>query len=157
MPKLTRLTSLYVRRELQRVFRDNYLPLVARHIVAQRDDGGGANGRWQSLRINFDVESMRATIETMEALPPARIERRPANLLREYRKELTIWRRKRTTARARVAKYARLVRYHSKPRKRRGGGNSESIDRWGAGMSLLWGRRPDSVFGQLHLRVKGQA
>jgi len=122
MPKLTRLTSLYVRRELQRVFRDNYLPLVARHIVAQRDDGGGANGRWQSLRINFDVESMRATIETMEALPPARIERRPANLLREYRKELTIWRRKRTTARARVAKYARLVRYHSKPRKRRGGG-----------------------------------
>lgn len=121
MPKLTRLTSQYVRQELQRIFRDKYLPLVARHILAQRDDGGGSTGRWESFRINFDVESLRATIEMMEALPRSRIERRPPNLLREYQRELTIWRRKRTTARARVAKYARLVRYHSKPRKRRGG------------------------------------
>lgn len=118
MPKLTRLTSQYVRRELQRVFRDKYLSTLFRHITAQRFDGG----RWESFRINFDVESLRASIETLEALPRARIERGPANLLREYQRELTIWKRKRTTARARVAKYTRLVRYHSKPGKRRGGG-----------------------------------
>lgn len=118
MPKLTRLTSQYVRRELQRVFRDKYLSTLFRHITAQRFDGG----RWESFRINFDVECLRASIETLEALPRARIERGPANLLREYQRELTIWKRKRTTARARVAKYTRLVRYHSKPGKRRGGG-----------------------------------
>jgi hypothetical protein len=152
MPKLTRLTSQYVRRELQRVFRDKYLSTLIRHITAQQSDGA----RWESFRINFDVESMRMMVEAMEALPRARIERGPANLLREYRKELTIWKRKRTTARARVAKYTRLVRYHSKPGKRRGGGNSESIDKWGAGMDVVLGQRPDSAFGRLHLLVKGQ-
>ena len=121
MPKLTRLTSQYVRRELQRVFRDKYLSAVARHIVAQRADGGGSTGKWEPYRIMFDVESMRAMIETLEALPRARVERKPASPLRDYHRELTIWKRRRTTARARVAKYARLVRYHSKPRKRRGG------------------------------------
>jgi len=122
VPKLTRLTSQYVRRELQRVFRDKYLPLVARHILAQRDNGGGSTGRWESLRINFDVEPLRATIEMMDALPRSRIERRPPNPLREYQRELTIWKRRRTTARTRVAKYARLVRYHAKPRKKKGEG-----------------------------------
>ena len=119
MPKLTRLTSQYVHRELQRIFRDKYLSAVRRHIVAQRADGGG---RWESFRIMFDVESMRAMIETFEALPRARLERKPASPLREYSRELTIWKRRRTTARARVAKYARLVRYHAKPRKKTGGG-----------------------------------
>jgi len=122
MPKLTRLTSRLLRKELLRVFRDRYLPNVARHIVAQKDDGGGATGRWESLRINFDVESLRPLVESLEALPKVRIVRRPVNLLREYQKELTVWKRRRTTARARVAKYARLVRYHRKPGKRRGGG-----------------------------------
>ena len=121
MPRLTRLTSQYVRRELQRIFRDKYLSAVARHIVAQRADGGG---RWEPFRIMFDVESMRPMIEAMEALPRARIERKPASLLRDYQRELTIWKRRRTHARARVAKYARLVRYHSKPPKKRGGGGS---------------------------------
>jgi hypothetical protein len=114
MPRLTRLTSQYVRRELQRVFRDKYLPSVARHIVAQRADGGG---RWEPFRIMFDIESMRPMIEAMEALPRARVERRSASPLREYSRELTIWKRRRTTARARVAKYARLVRYHRKSAK----------------------------------------
>jgi hypothetical protein len=114
MPRLTRLTSQYVRRELQRVFRDKYLPSVARHIVAQRADGGG---RWEPFRIMLDIESMRPMIEAMEALPRARIERKPASPLREYQRELTIWKRRRTTARARVAKYARLVRYHRKSAK----------------------------------------
>lgn len=118
MPKLTRLTSQFVRRELQRIFRDKYLSTLFRHVTAQQPDCA----RWESFRLNFDVESMRMMVETLEALPRARIERGPANLLREYRKELTIWRRKRTTARSRVAKYTRLVRYHSKPGKRRGGG-----------------------------------
>lgn len=118
MPKLTRLTSQYVRRELQRVFRDKYLSTLFRHITAQRFDGA----RWESFRINFDVECLRPSIETLEALPRARIERGPANLLREYQRELTIWKRKRTTARARVAKFTRLVRYHRKTRKKTGGG-----------------------------------
>ena len=113
MPRLTRLTSQYVRRELQRVFRDKYLPSVARHIVAQRVDGS----RWEPFRIVFDVESMRPMIEAMEALPRTRIERKPASPLRDYQRELTIWKRRRTTARARVAKYARLVRYHRKSAK----------------------------------------
>jgi hypothetical protein len=114
MPRLTRLTSQYVRRELQRIFRDKYLSAVARHIAAQRADGGGATGRWEPLRIMFDVESIRAMIETLEALPRVRVERRPASPLREYQRELTIWKRRRTHARARVAKYARLVAYHRK-------------------------------------------
>ena len=155
MPKLTRLTSQYVHRELQRIFRDKYLSAVRRHIVAQRADGGG---RWESFRIMFDVESMRAMIETFEALPRARLERKPASPLREYSRELTIWKRRRTTARARVAKYTRLVRYHNKPRKKRGGGgNSENTDRWGAGRDVVSGQRPGSVSGWLHLLVKGQA
>lgn len=153
MPKLTRLTSKYVRRELQRVFRDKYLSAVARHIVAQRADGGGSTGKWEPFRIMFDIESMRAMIETMEALPRARVERKPASPLREYQRELTIAKRRRTNARARVAKYARLVRYHSKPRKRRGGSNR---DRWGAGMDLVSGQRPDSVFGLPRVLVKEQ-
>ena len=126
MPKLTRLTSQYLRRELQRVFREKYLPLVARHIVAQRDEGGGPSGRWQPYRMNFDVECLRAMIETMQALPGTRIERGPPNPLREYRQELAIWRRKRTRARTQVAKYARLVRYHKTPRK--SGGRLAAID-----------------------------
>jgi len=127
MPKLTRLTSQYLRRELQRVFREKYLPLVARHIVAQRDEGGGPAGRWQPCRMNFDVECLRAMIETMEALPRTRIERGPPDLLREYRRELAIWRRKRTHARVRVAKYARLVRYHKTLGK--SGGRPAAIDK----------------------------
>ena len=119
MPKLTRLTSQYVRRELQRVFREKYLPTVVRHITAQRADGGS---RWEPVRIHFDVESVRPMLEALEALPRARIQRKPESPLRKYQKELTIWKRRRTTARARVAKYARLVRYHAKPRKKRGGG-----------------------------------
>ena len=119
MPKLTRLTSQYVHRELQRIFRDKYLSAVRRHIVAQRADGGG---RWESFRIMFDVESLRPTIEMFEAMPRARIDRGPESPLRKYQKELTIWKRRRTTARTRVAKYTRLVRYHAKPRKKTGGG-----------------------------------
>lgn len=122
MPRFTRLTSQYVRRELQRLFRDKYLSAVARHIVAQWDYGGGPANRWEPCRLLFDVDCMRVMIETMDALPRARIERKPDSPLRDYQRELTIWKRRRTTARARVAKYARLVRYHSKPRKKRGGG-----------------------------------
>jgi hypothetical protein len=118
MPKLTRLTSQYVRRELLGLFRRKYLPLLVRHICRQPTDGS----TWPALAVPFDVESMRAMIETLESLPRARVERKPASPLREYRRELTIAKRRRTNARARVAKYARLVRYHSKPRKRRGGG-----------------------------------
>ena len=118
MPKLTRLTSQYVRRELLGLFRRKYLPLLVRHICRQPTDGS----TWPALAVPFDVESVRPMFEALEALPRARIQRKPESPLRKYQKELTIWKRRRTTARARVAKYTRLVRYHAKPRKKRGGG-----------------------------------
>jgi hypothetical protein len=118
MPKLTRLTSQYVRRELLSLLRRKYLPLLVRHIHRQPADASA----WPALALPIDVEPLRSMVETLEALPRTRIERKPTGPLREYQRELTIWKRKRTTARARVAKYTRLVRYHSKTRKRRGGG-----------------------------------
>ena len=118
MPKLTRLTSQYVRRELLGLFRRKYLPLLVRHICRQPTDGS----TWPALAVPFDVESLRPMFEALEALPRARIQRKPESPLRKYQKELTIWKRRRTTARARVAKYTRLVRYHAKPRKKTGGG-----------------------------------
>jgi hypothetical protein len=86
MPKLTRLTSRYMRQELLRVFRDKCLSSVARHIRGQPED----STHWPSFRITFDVEQLRPGIEAMEALPSARLERRPVGPLREYQKELTI-------------------------------------------------------------------
>ena len=154
MPKLTRLTSQYVRRELLGLFRRKYLPLLVRHICRQPTDGS----TWPALAVPFDVESVRPMFEALEALPRARIQRKPESPLRKYQKELTIWKRRRTTARARVAKYTRLVRYHAKPRKKTGGGgNSENTDRWGAGRDVVSGQRPGSASGWLHLLVKGQA
>ena len=152
MPKLTRLTSQYVRRELLGLFRRKYLPLLVRHICRQPTDGS----TWPALAVPFDVESVRPMFEALEALPRARIQRKPASPLREYSRELTIWKRRRTTARARVAKYTRLVRYHAKPRKKRGGGggNSEKTDKWGAGRDVVSGQRPGSVYGWLHLNLK---
>ena len=84
MPKFTRLTSQYVRRELLRLLRRKYLPLLARHIYRQ---------------------------------PAARREPK-AGQLSEYERQLKAWKRRRTIARGKVAKYARLVRYHRKPREK---------------------------------------
>ena len=36
----------------------------------------------------------------------------------EYERQLKVWKRRRTIARGKVAKYARLVRYHKKPREK---------------------------------------
>ena len=52
----------------------------------------------------------------MAALPTAR--REPKSKGCQYERQLKAWKRRRTIARAKVAKYARLVRYHSKPREK---------------------------------------
>jgi hypothetical protein len=49
----------------------------------------------------------------MAALPAARREPK-AGQLAEYERQLQAWKRRRTIARNKVAKYARLVRYHRK-------------------------------------------
>ena len=112
MPRFTRLTSHYVRRELLRLLRKKYLPLLARHIYRQPADAR----TWPTLALPIDVEPLRTGIEAMAALPTAR--REPKSKGCEYVRQLKVWKRRRTIARAKVAKYARLVRYHSKPREK---------------------------------------
>lgn len=112
MPKFTRLTSQYVRRELLRLLRKKYLPLLTRHIYRQPADAR----TWPTLALPIDVEPLRTGIEAMAALPTAR--REPKSKGCEYERQLKAWKRRRTIARAKVAKYARLVRYHSKPREK---------------------------------------
>jgi hypothetical protein len=109
MPRFTRLTSQYVRRELLRLLRRKYLPLLARHIYRQPADAS----TWPALALPIDVEPLRAGIEAMAALPAARREPK-AGQLAEYERQLKAWKRRRTIARTKVAKYARLVRYHRK-------------------------------------------
>lgn len=109
MPRFTRLTSQYVRRELLRLLRRKYLPLLARHIYRQPADAS----TWPALALPIDVEPLRAGIEALAALPAARREPK-AGQLAEYERQLQAWKRRRTIARNKVAKYARLVRYHRK-------------------------------------------
>jgi hypothetical protein len=115
MPRFTRLTSRYVRRELLRLLRRKYLPILARHIHRQPADAS----TWPTLALAIDVEPLRTGIEAMAALPTARREAKPEGQLAEYERQLKAWRRRRTIARTKVAKYARLVRYHRKPPAKR--------------------------------------
>jgi predicted metal-dependent hydrolase len=108
MPRFTRLTSQYVRRELLRLLRRKYLPLLARHIYRQRADAS----TWPALALPIEVEPLRAGIEALAAMPTAR--REPKGQLDEYERQLKAWKRRRTIARNKVAKYARLVTYHKK-------------------------------------------
>ena len=112
MPRFTRLTSQYVRRELLRLLRRKYLPLLARHIYRQPADAL----TWPALALPIEVEPLRTGIEAMAALPTAR--REPKAKGCEYERQLKAWKRRRTIARGKVAKYARLVRYHRKPREK---------------------------------------
>ena len=114
MPRFTRLTSQYVRRELLRLLRRKYLPLLARHIYRQPADAS----TWPALALPIEVEPLRAGIEALAAMPAARREPK-AGQLSEYERQLKAWRRRRTIAQGKVAKYARLVRYHRKPRENR--------------------------------------
>jgi hypothetical protein len=109
MPRFTRLTSQYVRRELLRLLRRKYLPLLARHIYRQPADAS----TWPALALPIDVEPLRAGIEALAAMPAARREPK-AGRLAEYERQLKAWKRRRTIARTKVAKYARLVTYHRK-------------------------------------------
>ena len=58
MPKFTRLTSQYVRRELLRLLRRKYLPLLVRHIYRQPADAS----TWSALALPIDVEPLRTEI-----------------------------------------------------------------------------------------------
>ena len=111
-PKFSRLTSRYVRRELMRLLRRKYLPLLARHVQYQPADSSA----WTPFKTVIDVSSLRTGIEAMAALPTARREPKPKGC--EYERQLKVWKRRRTIARGKVAKYARLVRYHKKPREK---------------------------------------
>lgn len=81
--KFSRLTSQYVRRELLRLLGRKYLPLMARHVQCQP----AGPTAWAPFKATIDLSFLQTGIETMAALP---------------------------TARVGVAKYARLVRYHRK-------------------------------------------
>ena len=114
MPRFTRLTSQYVRRELLRLLRRKYLPILARHIHRQPADAS----TWPTLALAIDVEPLRTGIEALAAMPAARREPKPEGQRSEYERQLKAWKRRRTIARTKVAKYARLVRYHQKSRKK---------------------------------------
>ena len=116
MPRFTRLTSQYIRRELLRLLRRKYLPLLARHIYRQPADAR----TWPTLALPVDVEPLRTGIEALAAMPSARREPKAGGQLAEYERQLKAWKRRRTIARNKVAQYARLVRYHRKHRETQG-------------------------------------
>lgn len=108
--RFTRLTARYVRRELLKHLRQKTLPALVRHVQWQPADGS----EWQLFKALIDVSHLRAGVEALAALPTARRDASdPAERqLRDYERQLTAWKRRRTIARTKVAKYARLVRYH---------------------------------------------
>ena len=105
MPRFTRLTSQYVRRELLRLLRKKYLPLLARHIYRQRADAS----TWPALALPIDVEPLRAGIEAMAALPAARREPKAEGQLAEYEQQLKAWRRRRMHPDQIFQKHASLI------------------------------------------------
>jgi hypothetical protein len=60
---------------------------------------------WTPFKTVIDVSSLRTGIEAMAALPTAR--REPKAKGCEYERQLKVWKRRRTIARGKVAKYAR--------------------------------------------------
>jgi hypothetical protein len=109
-PKFTVVTRRYVRRELLRLLREKYLPLLVRHVQWQPADGM----EWQPFKTMIALGRLRPGVEALAAMPAARRDAiGPAERqLRDYERQLTAWKRRRTIARTKVAKYARLVRYH---------------------------------------------
>lgn len=107
MARMRKTTADFVRTALMRAFRKNHIPnLVA--AVAGRVARGEKD--WRTYTVNVSLEAIRPGVEMMDSIPaPAR---RKRTQLEEYAAELKKWRRMRTTARAKVAKYSRLVRYH---------------------------------------------
>lgn len=113
-PRFTRLTARYVRRELLRVLRRKYLPLLARHVQCQPTDPGA----WAPFKTLIDVSFLRTGIEALAAMPSPRREPKPCGALAEYERRLKAWKRRRSIARSKVARYGRLVRYHRQSRKK---------------------------------------
>jgi hypothetical protein len=87
---------------------------MARHVQYQPADATA----WTPFKTIIDLSFLRTGIEAMAALPTARREAKPEGQLDEYERQLKAWKRRRTIARTKVAKYARLVRYHRKPREK---------------------------------------
>jgi hypothetical protein len=103
----------FVRRELLKMFR-KYLPEGV-HIVQKRLAGNGVSstGEWHKWEAWLPIDKLRAGVELAEAMPDAGRGKAPSRLER-YEAELRAWKRRRTIARTKAAKYARLVRYHRK-------------------------------------------
>lgn len=114
MARLNRATSAFVRRELLKLFRLRSLPYLA-GVVASRmkSHAPGSNQAWPIATVHIDVERIRPGVELMESIPGASRGVAPTKLER-YVAELKRWKRRRTIAQSKVAKYARLVRYHRK-------------------------------------------
>lgn len=110
MARLNRATAKFVRQELMKLFRTVHLRgLVA--AVGQRMQESAVP--WKPLGTFINLDRLRAGVELMEAIPSAGRGTPPTKLER-YEAELRKWKRRRTIAQTKVAKYARLVRYHRK-------------------------------------------
>lgn len=110
MARLRRSTAKYVRSALLSQFRKVYL---ARLMEAVRNRVREGNGAWRTVTILWDVEPIRPGYEMAEAIPSPAPRGRKTEL-EQYEEELRKWKRARSIARTKVAKYSRLVRYHRK-------------------------------------------
>lgn len=114
MPRLPRHAKKIARELLLREFENTTLPnLLA--IVAQLTLGRTSQ-RWGSHSVAIDVSVCRSAVELAMQMPSVAVDRRPKEEreLERAEKELRNWKRRRTVARQKVAKYSRMVRYRRK-------------------------------------------
>lgn len=110
MARMNRATNKFVRQELMKLFRTVHLRgLVA--AVGQRIRDNKVP--WPPLGTFINLDRLRPGVELMQAIPGASRGTAPTKLER-YEAELRRWKRRRTIAQSKVAKYSRLVRYHRK-------------------------------------------
>jgi hypothetical protein len=114
MARMKSGTAKFVRRELLKLFRRDYLPTGVTDVATRlRSQGAGTRMAWQPWSLMMNVALLQSGVELAEAMPDAGRGKAPSRLER-YEAELRAWKRRRTIARNKVAKYARLVRYHRK-------------------------------------------
>lgn len=121
--KLNRSASSYARRALVAMFKKHHLPKLIERLAesfheANRHDPPKPMAI-PSVAVHFDMRSLAEGVALHSTVSSGRREKltEEERMIREYEAELKAWRRKRTVARSKVAKYSRLVRYHRSKRR----------------------------------------
>lgn len=116
---MNRQTKSFLRRELLRQFRKKQIHSLISYVYSRIAYCANTE-KPLTLPNNqtayFDLSDLAPGIELHNSVPTGRKEFVDPALkqLREYEAELKAWKRKRTIARTKVAKYSRLVAYHRK-------------------------------------------